>query len=154
VYHLELRQFPHNLCRFNLTEEELRAVAEPWSREQVVELGDRKWSPHQAKLRILEGPSIPIEQLSMGRGWRAAQRESEDVTERVLAAGRQQAPGPGAAPERAAPASPELMSLLGDEPARLLALWQLAVENSPGRPPSESLARAEEALRSLRGGPA
>ena len=69
MYHLELRQFPHNMCRFNLTEEELHAlVVEAWTREQWIELGDRKWSPQQAKLTILEGPRIPMEQLTMGRG--------------------------------------------------------------------------------------
>ena len=58
MYHIELRQFPHNMCRFNLTEQELLAtVTAPWAREQWIELGERKWSPHQAKLTVLEGPS-------------------------------------------------------------------------------------------------
>ncbi|HEY2202174.1 MAG TPA: hypothetical protein VGH56_09800, partial [Solirubrobacteraceae bacterium] len=89
MYHIELRQFPHNTCRFNLTEQELRAVLEPWVREKFVEVGERKWSPHQAKLTILEGPRLEVQQLSMGRGWRAAQRQSEDVTERLLAQAKQ-----------------------------------------------------------------
>jgi hypothetical protein len=72
MYHLELRQFPHNTCRFNLTEQELRAVLGPWAREKFVEVGERKWSPHQAKLTILEGPRLEVQQLAMGRGWRAA----------------------------------------------------------------------------------
>src|ERR1700677_1728623 len=89
MYHIELRQFPHNAWRFNLSEQELRAVVEPWAREQIVEVGERKWSPHQAKLVILDGPRLDVAQLSMGRGWRAAQRNSEDVTERLLALARQ-----------------------------------------------------------------
>jgi hypothetical protein len=171
MYHLELRQFPHNLCRFNLTDQELRAVVEPWAREQVVELGERKWSPHQARLTILEGPQLPIEQLSMGRGWRAAQRQSEDVTERVLAAADEagEGAGEGAARVSAQGASPgagllsdplalgvpadlrSVASLLGPDPARLLDAWRAAVVGSPGLAPSESLALAEQALRSSGG---
>jgi hypothetical protein len=91
MYHIELRQFPHNAWRFNLTEQDLRAVVGPWVREQIVEVGERKWSPHQAKLTILEGPQLDVAQLSMGRGWRAAQRGSQDVTEHLLALARQAA---------------------------------------------------------------
>jgi hypothetical protein len=94
VYHIELRQFPHNLCHFNMTAEQLgAAVVEPWVREEWIEMGDRKWSPHQAKLTVLESPHIPVEELSMGRGWRAAQREGRDVTESVLAAARERIAG-------------------------------------------------------------
>jgi|CZKG01.1.fsa_nt_gi hypothetical protein len=84
MFHIELRQFPHSAWRFNLSEAELRAVVVPWAREQWVEVGERKWNPHEAKLTILEGPKLETQQLSMGRGWRAAQRRSEDITERVL----------------------------------------------------------------------
>jgi hypothetical protein len=89
VYHLELRHFPRNLCRFNLSEQELRvAVLEPWAVDRPFELGDLRWDPRNAKLTVLEGPRIPPERLSMGRGWRTAQREGQDVTERLLAAVR------------------------------------------------------------------
>ena len=162
MYHVELRQFPHNLCRFNLTTEELHSVVEPWSREQWVELGERKWSPHQARLTILEGPRIPVEQLSMGRGWRTAQRQSEDVTERVLVAARQagtaapQTLTQTASPDVAFPADSlavELLSVLGDDPAALLAAWRLAAAQWPERPAGECLALAEQAVRSSRGAP-
>ena len=83
-----MRQFPHNMCRFNVSERELDAIVQPWAREQWVEFGERRWNVNQARLTILEGPRIPPEQLSMGRGWRAAQRLSKDVTESVLAAAR------------------------------------------------------------------
>jgi hypothetical protein len=89
MYHVELRQFPHNMCRFNLTDAELRAIVEPWALERVVDFGERKWSSQMARITILEGPQMPLEQLTMGRGWRAAQRQGEDVTERVLAAARE-----------------------------------------------------------------
>ena len=87
VYHVELRQFPHNMCRFNVSAQELRAaVLEPWLRDRWVEFGERKWTPHQATLTVLEGPRIPVGQLTMGRGWRTAQRKGREVTEELLAA--------------------------------------------------------------------
>jgi hypothetical protein len=155
MYHLELRQFPHNTCRFNLTEQELRAVLEPWAREKFVEVGERKWSPHQAKLTILEGPRLEVAQLSMGRGWRAAQRQSEDVTERLLAQAKQAdgeaGAGGASAPGSPAPFAEQLLPLLGADPAALLQAWRLAAERRPEISPSESLALAESTLRSLDG---
>jgi hypothetical protein len=151
MYHVELRQFPHNHCRFNLTDGELRVLVEPWAREQAVELDERKWSPHQARLTILEGPRLSVEQLSMGRGWRAAQRESKNVTEQVLAAARQ--PVPAQPPAQGSPEAPvpadalalgvQLAALLGEDPAGLLAAWRAVVARSPGLAPSDSLALAE-----------
>jgi hypothetical protein len=151
MYHIELRQFPHNTCRFNLTEQELRAVLEPWVREKFVEVGERKWSPHQAKLTILEGPQLEVQQLSMGRGWRAAQRQSEDVTERLLAQAKQ-ADDATAGVGDAAPAggfAEQLLPLLGADPAALLQAWRLIAERRPELSPSESLALAEATLTSL-----
>jgi len=138
MYHLELRESFHNFSHFNVDEEELRALIGPWVREQVIEFGERKWSPHRAKLRILEGPHLPIEELSMGRGWRTAERQSKDVTERVLA---QALTGglPGA----------DVLSLLGADPDALLAAWRLAARRRPELSPGESLALAEQTLRSL-----
>jgi hypothetical protein len=154
MYHVELRQFPHNHSRFNLTEPELRALTLPWAREQVVEVGERKWSPQQAKLTILEGPQIPVEQLSMGRGWRTAQREGEDVTERLLDEARRVVTAEAHAGAGAGPgglADPlalgvQLASLLGNDPARLLAAWRDAVAARPDLSPSESLALAEREI--------
>ncbi len=85
MYHVELRQFPHNFCRFNLTERELHdTILDAWSRGEWIELGERKWNPHQAKLTVLEGPQLPVEQLSIGRGWRNAKRHGQDVTKQLL----------------------------------------------------------------------
>jgi hypothetical protein len=173
THHVELRQFPHNMCRFNLSDRELRTIVGPWAHGEWVEFGERKWSPHQAKLTVLEGPELAMEQLTMGRGWRAAQRQSEDVTERVLEAAR--AVGNGPAPASAArgrasvadgPATAsapevssmgkamgegalagELGSLLGADPTALLAAWRLLAAADPGRRPSECLAAAERAVR-------
>jgi hypothetical protein len=159
MYHLELRQFPHNAWRFNLSDDELQSIVEPWAREQIVEVGERKWSPHTATITILQGPQLDIAQLSMGRGWRAAQRQSEDVTERLLGAAREAGaavgpgdPGGGGA-DAGALSDPlalgvQIAALLGAEPMALLDAWRAAAAGSPGLAPSESLALAEHALRS------
>jgi hypothetical protein len=157
MYHIELRQFPHNMCHFNMTERELLdTVVVAWAREQWIELGDRKWNPHQSKLKVLEGPEIPVEQLSMGRGWPTAQRHSEDVTERVLAQAKQAdeaaATAGGAATGSSAPRdAPDatLLALLGDDPAALLQAWRLAAGRRPELAPSEALTLAERTLSSL-----
>lgn len=87
MYHVELRQFPHNFCRFNLSERELReTILDAWLRDEWVELGERRWNPQQAKLTVLEGPQLPVEELSMGRGWRNAKRVSQEVSEQLLGA--------------------------------------------------------------------
>jgi hypothetical protein len=175
MYHIELRQFPHNFCRFNLTEQDLRVLLAPWVLEKPLELGERKWSPQLATLTVLEGPHLELQQLSMGRGWRAAQGSSDDVTERVIAAATESpdnaaAGGPAPGPPDPAQASRgpsvdasfiadplalgvQLASLLGGDPARLLAAWRQASAENPGLSPSETLVLAEAALRSSSPGP-
>jgi hypothetical protein len=178
MYHVELRQFPRNLSRFNLGQGELEAILIPWAREQVVELGEGKWSPYQARLTVLEGPQLSVQEISMGRGWRTAERRSEDVTERVLAQVRAAlaaadaaappaasapagAAGPSApaasAPAAAAPGPPiadplalgvQLASLLGGHPTRLLSAWREIAARAPELTPSESLALAEREIAS------
>jgi len=163
VYHLQLRHFPHQAWSFNLTEQELRVVVGPFARGEVVELGDQKWNPHIAKLTILEGPKLPLQQLSMGRGWRNAQRQGEDVTERVLAAAKELVGAAAAAPAAADPpgapsGDPDLyadslglgiLSLLEQAPAPLSRAWRLAQARFPEQSASECLAVAERAVRSL-----
>jgi hypothetical protein len=168
MYHLELRQFPHNLCRFNLTEQDLRVLLAPWVLEKPLELGERKWSPHQATLTVLEGPRLELQQLSMGRGWRAAQHTSEDVTARAIAAATDAVAAAPAEQSAQAPSTPaadarsladplalgvQLASLLGGDPAGLLAAWRQASAENPGLSPSETLALAEAVLRSSMPGP-
>jgi hypothetical protein len=171
VYHLQLRQFPHNANSFNVGESELFALLYPWVAERAIELGERKWSPHQATLTVIEGPHLPVESLSMGRGWRTAEREGTDVTEQVLAQARQQLAAaqtqhaPSAAPAASAvsgtpagaPGGPavaadplaagvELAALLGPDAGGLLAAWRRIAGRAPGLTPSESLALAEREL--------
>lgn len=155
MFHLEVRQFPHAAWRFNLSEQQIRQMLAPWMREKVIDVGERKWSPHKATLTILEGPELELQELSMGRGWRNAQRRGSDVTERMLA---QLAPEPAAgstshvralASDSAAAGEPlavgiELAPLLGGEPLELLEAWRASA--SSGLKPSESLALAEQEL--------
>jgi hypothetical protein len=161
VYHLELRRFPRQAWSFNLTEQDLRAVVEPFARGEVVEVGDQKWNPHVAKLRILEGPRLPVQQLSMGRGWRNAERQGEDVTERVLAAAKALDGSSTVAPAEPPAGAPSseldvqvdslglgILSLL-DPPAPLWRAWRLAQARFPERSASEALVAAELAVRSL-----
>jgi hypothetical protein len=84
MYHVELRHFPFTAYRFNLGEPELLAMLDPWVHDKWIDLDERKWSPQQARLTLLEGPEIPVYELSMGRGWRSAERKSKDVTAPVL----------------------------------------------------------------------
>jgi hypothetical protein len=173
VYHLELRRFPKSLTRYNLSGAEVGAIVLPWVQERVIELDEQKWSPHEATITILEGPSIPIERLSMGRGWRTAQREGRDVTELVLAEARQAiadgsapagpAGGEGAPVRREGQAlareggqmpsagdplelAVELGALLGEHPARLLSAWRAVAARASGLTPSATLALAEREL--------
>ena len=159
-----MRQFPHNFCRFNMSERELRtAVLDAWARKEWLEFGERRWDPNQASLTVLEGPQLSMPELSMGRGWRNAQRGGSDVTERMLesaratrgagsAAAQDREGTVAAAPERlpaagAASLAAQLIALLGDDPLSLLRAWQLALERHPDRSPSECLQLAEDFVR-------
>jgi hypothetical protein len=175
MYHIELRKFPHNQCRFNLTEDELSRLVVPWVQGQWVRVGERNWNAHQARLTIFEGPRLASGDLTMGRGWRTAQRHGTDVTRQLLerardahvaaaggsnrqsvakdARGEQPPPDDLAPREKSAdvggPPRDELLTLLGAAPEPLLAAWRRAAARMPERRPSESLAVAEEELASL-----
>jgi hypothetical protein len=180
MFHLELRQFPHNGCRFNMSAAELARLLARWVRDRPVELAGRTWSPHSARITILEGPPLPGHVLSMGRGWRAAERAGHDVTERVLREAANDAvvasarapiatekPPPAAdSPTDAEARGPvraiadaeaqRLVGLLGDDHRALLETWRRVSARYPARSPSDRLALAEEELASMRrrpGGP-
>ena len=85
MFHVELRQFPHQARAFNLTREELNArILAPWVAGAAVELDDRRWLPERAKLTIYEGPELAPEDLGMGRGWGNVTRDGAEVTARLL----------------------------------------------------------------------
>src|SRR5256885_2196675 len=88
MFHIEVHQFPHSIRRFNMTSAEIGHLVEAWLAGRPVQLGERAWLPQQSSLTILEGPRLADHQLSMGRGWRTAQREAGDVTERILGEAR------------------------------------------------------------------
>ncbi len=88
-YHVEIRDFPRNANRFNMSGEEIGVVLLAWAQQRVFELGDQRWDPHTAEITVIEGPEIPIPSLSLGRGWTTAVREGQDVTARVIAEARE-----------------------------------------------------------------
>jgi len=179
VYHVELRQFPHVVRRYNQSHEQVTALAVPWVKEEWVQVDDRKWNMNQAELTILEGPQLSMPELAMGRGWGAAQRKSKDITELVLSAFRPEAGGPPqrtaaqrgvAEPEPSAPSTAgaaepqavrgdlelladsiglEVLALLDEAPVPLLRAWRLAEARMPQGSSAQSLDLAEAAVRSL-----
>lgn len=173
MYHVELRQYPQNAAHFNMRANELDLVLLPWARGEWFSMGDLKWNPQTARLTVLEGPHIPTARLSMGRGWRIAQREGTDVTDRLVEAARARVRQGGATAESGLTAAPaaqlevgsdgagadlelladslglELLGQLGSGSLGLWQVWRLAAERHPGRPAGETLMLAERAVRSL-----
>ncbi len=93
MFHIELRQFPHQTRVFNLTPEQLEArIVGPWVAGRTIELDERRWDSDRARLTIYEGPELSPDQLGMGRGWANVTRSGKEVTARVLANRAQPAP--------------------------------------------------------------
>ena len=70
MFHVELRQFPHVARAFNLTREQLdERFVRAWVSGVPVEHEDRRWAPDRARLAILEGPELRLDEIGMGRGW-------------------------------------------------------------------------------------
>ena len=109
AYHLELRKFPKTLTRFNQSGQQIGSIVLPWIQERIIDIDGEKWAPYESTITIIEGPEIPLDRLSMGRGWRTAQREGTDVTDRILAEARQ-ALADGSAASSEAPAAPTSFS--------------------------------------------
>lgn len=97
-FHVEISSGIRHARVFNLSAEEVRhTVLDPWLSKRTVMLGDRKWSPEESELRVLEGPELSNPELSFGQGWANAERSADDVTARVLGAA-QESRGAGAGP--------------------------------------------------------
>jgi hypothetical protein len=145
VFHLELRQFPHVGRAFNLTREELdRRFAQPWVTGTEVQHEDRSWSPGKAKLTIMEGPQLGLEELGLGRGWATVGKTSQDVTETVLAQAQRGSEGRTTVEMVKAAIRGAARSPLG-----LDGVIALVAAEYPAWRPSEQLAVAEQAVWEL-----
>jgi hypothetical protein len=145
VYHLELRQFPHTARVFNLERGELDTrFVRPWVKGEMIEHDERRWAPERTKLKILQGPTVRLDELGLGRGWGQATKDSEDVTDAVVAAA-----------ERGAHARPEVESLkeqvlqAAGQEINFGAVAALAGAAHPGWRASEQLSLAEQAVWEL-----
>jgi hypothetical protein len=86
-FHVELNSGLNHARAFNLSHEELLGkIVAPWLEGLPVELGEHDWQPAESQLKILEGPHLGGPDLSFGQGWANAERASENVTKRELAA--------------------------------------------------------------------
>jgi hypothetical protein len=142
VFHVELRQFPHQARAFNLTREELDVrIVGPWTSGAAIELEDRRWPPDRAKLTIYEGPELSGDQLGLGRGWANVTREGEDVTARVLA--ERSSPAPVAELKQG------LLERCAYGPVSLQRVVELIGERYPQSRVSERLALCEQAVWEL-----
>jgi hypothetical protein len=87
AFHVELSSGINHARSFNFSREQLMAeVIAPWLEDLPVELGEQEWQPAESKLKILEGPHLDGPDLAFGQGWSNAERASEEVTQRELAA--------------------------------------------------------------------
>jgi hypothetical protein len=85
VFHVELRQFPHQTRAFNLTREELNErFVEPWMAGEPIELDDYRWLPDRATLTIYDAATLEVADMGLGRGWQNVTRKGRDVTQEVL----------------------------------------------------------------------
>jgi len=146
VFHVELRQFPHQARAFNLTREELNArFVGPWASGRSIELDERHFSPERARLTIYEGPRLPADQLGMGRGWGNVTRAGEDVTARLLA----EASAALAYPAPVVDLKYDIVARCAGRSLPVSAVVELVGERYPQSRVSERLALAEQAVWEL-----
>jgi len=152
MYHVELREFPHNTHAFNLDEERLRTeILDPFARGEIFELGGREWVPQRTQLTVLEGAELPLHALSMGRGWNNARRKAQDVTSAVLELLE------AAPPTRAASASAsreeamvrDILARCAMGPLSLAAVWDRAEIVAPDGSSGDWLVLAQGAVSKL-----
>jgi len=133
-FHVELSTGINHARAFNLSREQLLAqVIAPWLESLPIELGEQEWLPAESALTILEGPRLESPDLSFGQGWANAERSSENVTKRELAA----APAPRHPDAFVVEAEDPVASvnrMLDGEESRPL-IWAEARERIDGRDP-------------------
>ena len=146
MFHVELRQFPHQARAFNLTREELTArIVGPWVSGRSIELDERRWSPERARLTIYEGPLLAPDQLGMGRGWGNVTRTGEDVTGRLL----DEASASLAHPAPVVDLKYEIVARCAGRSLPVGDVVELVGERYPQSRVSERLALAEQAVWEL-----
>jgi hypothetical protein len=146
VFHVELRQFPHQARAFNLSREELETrILSLWGAGSSIELDERHWSPKQARLTIYEGPHLAPDQLGMGPGWQNVTREGEDVTARVLA----EASAAVAHPSPVVDLKYEIIARCAGRPLPVGRVVELVSERYPRARVSERVALSEQAVWEL-----
>jgi hypothetical protein len=144
VFHVELRQFPHQARVFNLSREELEArILQPWCNDAPIDLQDRRWTSEKAKLTILEGAELRTDEIGLGRGWSNATKSGQDVTAKLLEETRD---------SRQAPVDELKEAIVAACAGSSIALSQVvavAAAREPQRRPSELLAAAEQSVWEL-----
>jgi hypothetical protein len=144
VFHVELRQFPHQARAFNLTREELDArIVAPWLAGTPINLQDRRWTSEKAKLTILEGPELRPDEIGMGRGWSNATKGGHDVTAQLLDETREVQRAPLDELKEA------IVAACAGSPIALSQVVAVAAAREPQRRPSELLGAAEQAVWEL-----
>jgi hypothetical protein len=158
IFHVEIRQFPSTVRKFNLSRAQLDAsYVRPWLAGKVIEVDDVRFSPERAKFTILSGPPLRTDQIGMGRGWANAQRDGVEVTDRILSEAE---PAETVAPAAATPAQAPATNAVQTFKRDLLAACQgkrvsfdevvaLTAAQHLGARASERLALAEMAVWEL-----
>jgi hypothetical protein len=151
MYHVEIRDFPHNTHAYNLDQARLNAVLlDAWVRGEIFELGGREWIPARSKLTILEGEELPLHMLSMGRGWNNARHRSKDVTDQLLAGAKANIkPNVLADSERADMVIRDILARVAMGPLSLATVWDRAEIAAPEASSGEWLVLAQGALQKL-----
>lgn len=172
MFHAEIREGTQVIREFNLDERSLwvRYLAPLLGGKEFVREG-HDWTPRKVRIKIIDGPQLRTDQISMGRGWSNAQRHGTDVTQAVLARAREfqelqsasrasapaapaLAPAPAALRPSAASAPSEvlqerLIGRLGAGPVNATQIAALADAAMPDADPSARRAACERVVWEL-----
>lgn len=144
MFHVELRQFPHQARAFNLTREELDVrILGPWVTGTPINLQDRRWTSDKARLTVVEGAELRPDEIGMGRGWNNATKSGQDVTATLLDEVRHARQAPADELKEA------IVAACTGSPIALFQVVAVAAAREPQRRPSELLAAAEQAVWEL-----